>query len=410
MATVTKATRGAVAGNGWTSPANAVSDNAVYATCAPAKNAHVLGDWDFDAFTGAEIPAGSRITQVRLRFQYKVSTTGSITDATFTNVKGGVTDASTNDATKPTADKDVTVTFLTTPTEAELKTAGLIVARADAHRGNTTTAATFSLDYIELQVDWAPVDTGPITQTLQPLGQSAHGGATARATGAPVLPGLGQAATAVVSMHGVASSTLPALAEGATGAVSSPGISGAAAQVIPALGQAARASAVSHGGAASGLQPLTTRAAAVATVKAYASGALGALAQAGTGTLEVAGDGMAVAPTLVSLAAGAITTTPQAVSGAMAAVLPAHLSTMAGAVTEACAETIREAVRCLIRLPAEVGAEIGIVSEQYVALVRGRDVVLTREQLSGIVHPNLPADLDAHAQWTLSGDSTLTPL
>lgn len=436
MATVTKATRGAVAGNAWTSPANAVSDNSVYATAAPAKNADVLGDWDFAAFTDAEIPVGSRITQVRLRYQFKVSTTSSVADATFTNVKGGVAGGSVNDATEPTADKDVLVTFTSTPTEADLKTAGLIVARADAHRGNSTTAVTFSLDYVELQVDWSPVDTGQAAQTLPALGQASSARATARATGAQGLPHAGLSSTARVSMSGAAGSALPALSATVAGTLTQP-LSGAGAETLPALTQAGHAEVISHGAATSGLQPLGAHAAGSVIVTGSTSGLLGALAQAAGGTLKVSGEGGAITPVPVSLADGAITApqAPQALtavivgmlpavgealsgavtqagSGAVATVLPAPVSKGAGAVVvvEPDAETIREAVRCLIQLPAMVGAELGIVDEQYAALVKGADVVVTSDQLRGIVHAKCPANLDAHKQWTLSGDSTLTPL
>jgi hypothetical protein len=74
---------------------------------------------------------------------------------------------------------------------------------------------------------------------------------------------------------------------------------------------------------------------------------------------------------------------------------------------------LRASLYAQIRLPALVGAQIGIVSAQAKGLARGEDVTFTREQMvsffptSGL-HPSLPADLTAHAFWTLSGDETLT--
>jgi hypothetical protein len=49
------------------------------------------------------------------------------------------------------------------------------------------------------------------------------------------------------------------------------------------------------------------------------------------------------------------------------------------------------------------------VPDQWTALRRWRDVVLTREQLSMFGHPSMPANLADHATWTLRGGSTLTP-
>jgi hypothetical protein len=60
-------------------------------------------------------------------------------------------------------------------------------------------------------------------------------------------------------------------------------------------------------------------------------------------------------------------------------------------------------------LAVSVGAQIGIVSAQWTALKKGADVVLTREQLSTFGHPSMPANLNDHATWTLSGDDRLTP-
>jgi hypothetical protein len=153
MATlVTKATRGAVAGNGWTTPANASADDTIYATAAPAKNGNVTGDWDFAAFTDGEVPVGAVIDSVIGRYQYKVSVNTSISDATATNLNNGASVGSTNDTSKPLADTNLDVTFTSVPTETDLKTVGRIVARFNAHRGNSNTVVTFSLDYIELRV------------------------------------------------------------------------------------------------------------------------------------------------------------------------------------------------------------------------------------------------------------------
>ena len=57
-----------------------------------------------------------------------------------------------------------------------------------------------------------------------------------------------------------------------------------------------------------------------------------------------------------------------------------------------------------------LAASMGGASVQYVDLLAGRDVTLTREQLAAFVHEDdRPANLEEHEAWVLSGDSTLTP-
>ncbi len=172
MALATKATRGAVAGNGWTSPANATADDGSYATAAPAKNGTVTGDWDFAAFTDAEIPVGSSVSSVVIRAQYKVSVNTSIATLQSHCVNNGTDVNSSNDTAEPLADTNFDVTFTTKPTLADLKTAGRIVARLVAQRGNSSTAVTFSLDYVELRVTYTPpvpVNKASETDVARPI-------------------------------------------------------------------------------------------------------------------------------------------------------------------------------------------------------------------------------------------------
>jgi hypothetical protein len=72
-------------------------------------------------------------------------------------------------------------------------------------------------------------------------------------------------------------------------------------------------------------------------------------------------------------------------------------------------DSIRTHTLRLLLLPAQVGAQIGTVSSQVVALRSGADVVLSRAQLESFgAHPDKP-DLAGSDWWLLSGDSTLTP-
>lgn len=176
MSIATKITRGAVAGlNNWTNPGNATVEDTTYATAAPAaKNTRVEGEWDWAAFTDGEIPVGSTINSVTIRSRYFVSTTLSIASLGVQAGNNGAFDTEETHATEPTSETDFNVTFNTAPSETDLKTAGRIVARVDAIRGNDSDAVTFSLDVIELSVDYTiPPTFNPgwaarATQTIMP--------------------------------------------------------------------------------------------------------------------------------------------------------------------------------------------------------------------------------------------------
>lgn len=75
--------------------------------------------------------------------------------------------------------------------------------------------------------------------------------------------------------------------------------------------------------------------------------------------------------------------------------------------------TIRRLLTTRIGLVADVGAQIGISDDQLTALRAGDDAVVTSAQLRDATsgHPSMPtpAELDATAAWTLSGENTLTP-
>jgi hypothetical protein len=280
---VTKATRGAVAGNGWTNPANATADDSVYATAAPARNGNITGDWDFGAFSDAEIPVGATINSVTLRVQYKVSTTSSIFDITLTRKNGGVSDGTTNDATEPLADTNLDSAFATLPTEAQLKTAGQISVGCDAHRGNSTTAVTASIDYIELQVDY--------TATILLVGSSAGVGSAAAALTTAITLAGSSAGTATAS--GVLG-TVIALAGSAAGTATAAGL------LTTAITLAGSAAGTSTSSAA-----LTT-AITLAGSSAGAGSASGTLAGAAGALLVGSSAGTAsAAGTLTTLAATA---------------------------------------------------------------------------------------------------------
>jgi hypothetical protein len=70
---------------------------------------------------------------------------------------------------------------------------------------------------------------------------------------------------------------------------------------------------------------------------------------------------------------------------------------------------IRHCLILQLDLAARVGAQLPVVSDQYVKLRAGQPVVVTREQLSSFGHSLMPANLPAHAQWILTNDNTLSP-
>lgn len=165
------ATRGATANEvvttGWTNAANAhgTADDNTYATAAPGKNAVVGSRFKTYGFDSV-IPAGSTITAVKIIPQYKVSTTASIAHLHVQATVAG-TDCPTTaleNTAEPTADTDVTVdvTSCRSWTRDDLLDANFKV-RIGAHRGNSNTAVTFSLDRVLVEVTFTPPAAGSLT-------------------------------------------------------------------------------------------------------------------------------------------------------------------------------------------------------------------------------------------------------
>jgi hypothetical protein len=77
--------------------------------------------------------------------------------------------------------------------------------------------------------------------------------------------------------------------------------------------------------------------------------------------------------------------------------------------------TLRYHLHRQLLLAARVGAQIGIVSDQVVALATGQPVTFGKEQLGSFFpggqtqHPSLPVDYDVAESWLLTGDDALTP-
>lgn len=216
MATLTKIATGAAVAAGspfsgsWTNEQNArvaVSDltaagSGTYATCAPGKNQEFASLWPF---VFSEIPAGSTINSVSVKVQWKESTTSSIAtlqSTMFADNGSGSPDQATALSASPGVQRDsaheVTVdtddTYSATPSLAQLQQG--VWVRVQALRGNSNTACTFSLEYIQVTVDYtAPATNVALNQasetdTAQALGKKkiralaqAHG----TLTGTPVV-------------------------------------------------------------------------------------------------------------------------------------------------------------------------------------------------------------------------------
>lgn len=72
--------------------------------------------------------------------------------------------------------------------------------------------------------------------------------------------------------------------------------------------------------------------------------------------------------------------------------------------------SVRQVLIQLLALPVAVGGQLGIVPDQWTKLKAGQPVVLERAQLQQFGHSQMPANLAAYAQWTLTGENALTPV
>lgn len=167
MASVSKFTRGAVAGNSWTTAANATADDGSYTTAAPAKNSSVVGRWDFAAFTDGELPVGATIGSVTFEIQDKASTTSS-TGATITlqGVNGGSLQGSAASQGMSLTDQLLTKAYSAGEySETNLKTAGTVAAEVQGKRSSSNTAITWSVDYVKVTVAYTPNANLSLTAT-----------------------------------------------------------------------------------------------------------------------------------------------------------------------------------------------------------------------------------------------------
>lgn len=145
-----------VVSTGWTNPSNAFSttNNQVYATTSPPKNATNSGDFGFPAFTTAELPDHSTLTSVIIRttWSFTLAVTGE-TLGMQARRNSTSTTLGTETTGAPLIDTDASQTA-TGATITDLRTANELRARMRATKGNTSTGVTANLDRVYIEVNF----------------------------------------------------------------------------------------------------------------------------------------------------------------------------------------------------------------------------------------------------------------
>jgi hypothetical protein len=172
MATVT----GDPAGYGtteWTNPANAYTDNTVYASCvSPGKNLEKNGIWTTFGIT--DPGGGAVITKVEIGTQHYLSIIASIIATMGREISwdGGSTWSATDHAlpeaeteTLTEVEKWVDVTSDTAWTWAKLNDTNLQV-RISCKQGNDATGFTMDLDVVFVRVTYVTVTTYSVTKDI----------------------------------------------------------------------------------------------------------------------------------------------------------------------------------------------------------------------------------------------------
>lgn len=166
------ATTNAVVTTGWTAPTDAYTDNGVYATATiAAKNTTVSSR--FGGFgVAASLPAGAVINSVVCNAEMKVSTTASIANlgVVLQSPSGTNRGTQTLNSAEPAADTVIsqTVTFATFGWTAADIADGTLFAVISAEQGNNATSCTYSLDYVQVVVDYT-ISVLPILVMARPL-------------------------------------------------------------------------------------------------------------------------------------------------------------------------------------------------------------------------------------------------
>lgn len=346
MPTVTKFPTANIAA--FTNAANGHADDGAYATAAPGRNAAITEYWYGFGFA---IPTDATINSVVIECQFKVSTNGSIATLYLQAARNGVGQGTyTSDATEPLTDKTITCSTTGTWTPAQLNDNGQtgLNIGVQAHRGASSTAVTFSVDYVKATVTYTeatPTAQGGVG-TIHTQGTAAGGsktgqggiasnGAAAAAAGGSKLTqggaGTTDAQATAAAGQKTASGSAPSTALSSSAATGQKSTAGAAAagHTTGQGGSGVKAAA----GSASSTMTVTTAAAGTATQAGSAEGYASTTLLAG---IVAAGTKLARAPP-----AGTSPITAPAAAGS--AIRAGGCSTATGTDTGAAGQAVKQA-------------------------------------------------------------------
>ena len=144
-------------GTTWANTANARdgavdSNPATYATWTNAASGGA-GSIDVGFAFAADIPVDATLTNITVLIRHLESNTSRIASVTFQPYDGATPIGAAMVATKATAARDDTQIF--NPTLAQLRSANFKV-RVNITRAAVTQSAVFSLDHVQVDVDWIP--------------------------------------------------------------------------------------------------------------------------------------------------------------------------------------------------------------------------------------------------------------
>lgn len=158
----------------WVNPNNAHSstDANASATNTPAKNQSNTRSWGFPAFTTSDIPDGSTINSVILRHRYGTNNTTST--GSVLGIRGSInTTLFGTETTYAMSTSFITTTYEITSgvTLTDLRTANVVRANMRGNRANSNNAVIWSVEYIELEVDYTAA-IPPIPNKIRQFNQS----------------------------------------------------------------------------------------------------------------------------------------------------------------------------------------------------------------------------------------------
>jgi hypothetical protein len=153
-------------GLNWTNPQNGYTDNDVYATSVPAKNATTSVVYVFDFST---IPENATVTALSFTVDWYMSSVVS-NGLTLRATAIDFTEPFGSELTNTTATSPTTQTQATSLVEAADLRDGAIQMQIQAQRGSTNTNVTAYLDYVSMTVEYSAATNTPktLSTTVRP--------------------------------------------------------------------------------------------------------------------------------------------------------------------------------------------------------------------------------------------------